>query len=737
MKTEEENFREYQSVQEVRKEKLQKIKDMGIIPYAEKSQRTASIAEIINDFSIWEEKELTICGRIMAKREHGKATFADIKDDSAQIQIHLRADKLGDNEFEFFSDLIDIGDFLEATGKAFTTKRGEQSIEVTAFRLLSKSMSPLPEKWKGLQDTEKKHRYRYLDLLLDDGLRGRFKLRAKVITMLRKFMDERGFTEVETPTLQNTAGGAIAKSFETYYNAFDCQAKLRVAPELFLKRLFVGGFEKVYEIGRVYRNEGRDPSHLQEFTMFEFYQAYSNYEDLMKLTEEMIGFVLEQTIGRKIIKIGERQIDMTPPYPRKTIFELIYEYSGTDLSQYKTAEDLREFVRNKKLEVDGDLNILGYGKLLDEIYKRIARPHVAGPVFLIDHPLDLSPLARKKDNDPEKVDRFQLIVNGWEICNAFSELIDPVDQRERFEAQAKMKEAGDEEAHSLDEEYLEAMSFGMPPIAGWGLGIDRFMSLITGIDNLRELVLFPFIKNKKVEEKDQIIVDKKEIFEGQEIRQSNQLIDDLSSAAKKDLIEDLFNDEELEKLDQSMTGISRDEALSLMKENISSANLQKHSLAVEAILRKLAEKIGADADVWGIAGLLHDLDYEKTMKEPTQHCLITAGILKERKVSPLIIQAIKAHNPACGGEKSTRLDKAIYAVDPLSGFVTASALVQPNKSLAEVTPESMLKKFKDKSFAKGADRNIINTIVELGISLEEFLQIGLDAMMEIREDLGL
>lgn len=727
---------DHQSVGEVKREKLSKIKNLGVMPYADKANRTDVIANILLKFEGYIDKEIQVCGRIMARREHGKAIFADIKDESAQIQLHIKADNFKNNEFEFINDLVDIGDFLEITGKAFVTKRGEKTIEVLKYKFLSKALESLPEKWKGLQDAEKKHRLRYLDLLMDDGLRKRFKTRAEVISSLRQFMDERGYTEVETPILQSTAGGAIAKSFNTFYNAFDCEVKLRIAPELYLKRLFVGGFERVYEIGKVFRNEGRDPSHLQEFTMFEYYQAYSNYEDLMKMTEEMMKSLLEKVVGTTKIRIGEREIDMTPPYPRMTFFELIKEYGKVDLSFHKTADDLRQFIAEQNLDIDGDISVMGYGKLIDEIYKKIARPHVINPVFLVDHPLDLSPLSRIKDNNPDLVDRFQLVVNGWEICNAFSELIDPIDQRRRFEEQASLKAGGDEEAHSLDEDYLDAMSYGMPPIAGWGMGIDRLMSLITGIDNLRELVLFPFVKPKNQVANNPLIVDKKEVFEG-EFRQEQELISDLNKQEKKNLFQEILTDEQLNDLNQEVVGISRDEALVVMKENLNNINLQKHSLAVEAILRKMADKLGADADVWGLAGLLHDLDYEQTMKEPTQHCLITTNILKEKGVNPLILQAIRAHNPACGGVVSTRLDKAIYCADPLSGFITASALVQPNKSLAEVSVESMLKKFKDKSFAKGADRNSIKACEQMGLTLEEFMKLGLEAMLEIRTDLGL
>ncbi|HPH78531.1 MAG TPA: lysine--tRNA ligase [bacterium] len=734
---EENNNEQIASVFEVRKEKLAQIKALGDIPYKDRGRRDASIKEILNEFENWSGKEVFVSGRIMSIRKHGKAIFADIKDDSAQMQLHIRADNLAGNQFAYFDELVDIGDFLEAGGKPFVTKRGEKSIEVINFKLLSKSLSPLPDKWHGLQDIEKKQRYRYLDLIMDDNLRNRFRLRAKLVSSLRHFLDDRGFLEVETPTLQANAGGALAKPFKTYYNAFDTEVKLRISLEIPLKKLILAGYEKVYEIGRVYRNEGRDPSHLQEFTQLEFYNAYVNYEDLMELSEDMIKTVLEKTMGTLFLKIGEHNIDMTPPYPKKNIYEMIQEHSGHDLSNHKTADELRSFIKQAKIDIDADINKLDYGKLIDEIYKKIARPHVINPVFLIDHPIELSPLARVKDNDPTKVDRFQLIVNGWEMLNAYSELIDPIDQEERFKVQALNKEKGDEEAHDYDKEYVEAMRYGMPPIAGWGMGIDRFMALLTGIDNVRELIIFPFVKPKEEQMDNPLVVEKVNEYSG-EVKLSNDLVDDYQGQEEEqNLTTEMFTDEELDKLNTETTGITREEAKEVMIYNIKNVNLQKHSLAVEAILQAMAQQLKADSDVWGIAGLLHDVDYEKTMNEPTKHCNLTADILKGKNVSPLIIQAVRAHNPACGSSVQTRLDQAILAADPMSGFIVAAALVQPDKKLASVNTESLMKKFKDKSFAKGADREAMKSVERLGLSLEEFVKISLAALQSIADDLGM
>jgi len=728
--------KDHQSVEEVRLEKLARIKQLGDIPYKDRGKKK-DIAKVLTDFKKKEGKKVTLSGRLMAVRGHGKAIFADLKDDTAEIQLHIRADNMKNNEFEYFDELLDVGDFVEVTGKLFVTKKGQQSLEVTKFKLLSKSISPLPEKWHGLQDTEKKQRYRYLDMIMDDKLRDRFRLRAKMIKSFRDFLDKKGFLEVETPTLQVATGGALAKPFKTYYEAFDIDVKLRISLEIPLKKLILAGYEKVYEIGRVYRNEGRDPSHLQEFTQLEFYQAYVNYEDLMHMTEEMMKYVMEKTVGRLQTKIGDTKIDLTPPYPRKTIFELIEEYGGIDLSAYEL-EDLRQYAKQINLETGGEIDNLGYGKLIDEIYKEIARPKVIGPVFMIDHPLDLSPLARQKDSDPDKVDRFQLIINGWEMLNAYSELIDPIDQEERFKVQALAKQKGDEEAHDYDKEYVEAMKYGMPPIAGWGCGIDRMMALITGIDNVREMVIFPFVKPKEKEEKDPILVEKIDATKTYKTKESKDLLEDVKKEQPESAlaVED-FDDDMLAELNMDSVGITREMALKLMEENLDNANLRKHSLAVEAILKKVAEKVGADEEVWGLAGLLHDLDYEKTMKEPTKHCVITDGILEAKGVSPVLRQAIKAHNPHCGGVIRTRLDQAIYAVDPIGGFIIACALVQPDKKLSSVTIESMKKKMKDKSFAKGADREAMKTIEKMGVDFDDFLNLSLEALQNISGELEL
>jgi len=728
------NQNDHQSVEEVRLEKLAKIKELGDIPYKDRGKKQ-DIAKILTDFKKKEGKKVTLSGRLMAIRGHGQAIFADLKDDSAQIQLHIRKDNLKKNEFTYFDELVDVGDFIEAAGKLFYTKKGQESLEVTKFKLLSKSISPLPDKWHGLQDSEKKHRYRYLDMIMNDQLRDRFRRRAKMIKSFRDFLDKRGFLEVETPTLQVATGGALAKPFKTHYDAFDIDVKLRISLEIPLKKLILAGYEKVYEIGRVYRNEGRDPSHLQEFTQLEFYQAYVNYEDLMVMTEEMMKYMMENTAGNLITKIGETQIDLTPPYPRKTIFQLIEEYGGIDLSRYDLT-DLQKYAKDINLETAVPIDQLGYGKLIDEIYKKIARPKVIGPVFMVDHPLDLSPLARKKDNDPEKVDRFQLVINGWEMLNAYSELIDPIDQEERFKIQALAQQKGDEEAHDYDKDYVEAMRYGMPPIAGWGCGIDRMMALLTGIDNVREMVVFPFVKPKEEAEDNPIVVEKVDGTDIERIKPAEILLEDVKDDESDGLAVNM-NDEELEKLNAETIGITRTEAIKLMEDNIKNENLRSHSLAVEAILRCLADKIGADQEVWGLAGILHDLDYEKTMKKPTEHCIITDGILAGHGVSPVLRQAVKAHNPHCGGVISTRLDQAIYAADPLSGFIIACALVQPDKKLAQVSIESMKRKFKDKSFAKGADREAIKSIEKLGVKFDDFLEIGLGALQKISHALKL
>lgn len=478
----------------IRLEKLNKLKKEGIDPYPAESKRTATALEAAENFSEWsrKKKKITVAGRIMSVRGHGGMSFVDLRDESGKIQVLVRKDVIGDKNFNLFSEKIDTGDFIESSGTLFTTKRGEKTLEAKSVNLLTKTLLPMPEKWHGVTDVEVRYRKRYVDMIANDEVRATLKMRCLITKAIRTFFDAEGFTEVETPILQPIAGGAAAKPFITHHNALNADFYLRIAPELYLKRLIVGGWEKVYEIARCFRNEGIDFSHNPEFTQIEFYQAYADYNDLMKLTEKLLPFILKSVGLKKTIEWNGEKIDFTAPYPRLTFRNALIKYAGIDVEKFPKTADL--FKEAKKLGADVD-KTMGRGKIMDEMFKSFVRPKILNPVFIIDHPIELSPLAKRKPENPNYTERFQVLVGkGIELTNAFSELNDPLDQEQRFLDQAKNKEAGDEEAHPYDEDFINALKQGMPPTAGFGMGIDRLAALLTNSHNIKEVIIFPTLK---------------------------------------------------------------------------------------------------------------------------------------------------------------------------------------------------------------------------------------------------
>ncbi len=489
-------------------DRLKKLKDFrtsGANPYPEKYERTHTAAGAIAKTEKNNVREMDkvvaapantirLCGRLTAFRSHGKICFGDLTDFSGKIQICLAHQIIGEKAYEDFAKKIDVADFIGVSGELTKTRTNQITLIVKEYILLGKTLRPLPEKWHGLQDVEAKYRYRYLDTIMDRAVMDRFLLRTRLISLIRKYLDEREFIEVETPILSAKASGAIAKPFITHHNALDKDFYLRIAPETYLKRLIVGGFERVYEFAKCFRNEGIDPSHHQEFTMLEYYAAYWNYEDNMKFTEELFAYFLKELFGKLKLGIYGTDIDFTPPYPRKTMWDLILEYAKIDIKKINTTDKLRKEITAKKIKLEEDISKFGFGNLVDALYKKTARPKLIQPVFVTNQPIELSPLARKNDKDPSITDRFQLVVNGWEIVNAYSELVDPVDQRSRLEEQAKLKKKGDVEAMEMDEDYLLAMEHGMPPISGWGMGVDRVIALLTSQENIKDVILFPLMK---------------------------------------------------------------------------------------------------------------------------------------------------------------------------------------------------------------------------------------------------
>ena len=486
-------MREFSEQELVRREKVEKIKEV-CNPYPERYETNYEINDVCNleDGTTG----VSVAGRIVFMRKMGKMSFVTIRDIEGKIQLSIKIDMVGEEKYKFFKDNIDIGDFIGATGEVFTTHTGEKTIRVDSFEFLGKALKPLPEKFHGLTDQEACYRQRYVDLIMNQDTRDRFLVRIKFIRELRHYLDNLNYMEIETPILNNKASGATARPFKSHHNALDMDVYLRIAPETYMKRAVVAGIPKVYEIARCFRNEGVDQTHLQDFTMIEAYQAYYNYKDNMKLIQNMLQTIIKNIFGTLTITFGDKEIDMSGDWGSVSFRDLLIKYANIDIKEYNTKEKLLNKIKEDKIELDSETPIenLGFGNLVDVLYKKVARPHLTGPVYLTEHPIDLSPLARTNDENPEITDRFQLVINGAEIVNGYSELVNPVEQEKRLLNQAKLKDAGDEEAMEMDYDYISAMEYGMPPISGWGMGIDRMVQLLTNSDNIKDVVMFPLMK---------------------------------------------------------------------------------------------------------------------------------------------------------------------------------------------------------------------------------------------------
>lgn len=490
---------------DVRLSKLEALRKAGMDPYPKTAERSHEVGELLAAFDdlVKSEETVILSGRIMTIRVHGGMMFADIRDESGQVQLVFKEDSLSE-AFNMFRDCIDPGDFVEAHGSAFLTKRGEKSVLVADWRILSKALLPLPEKWHGLSDIEIRFRQRELDLISSPDVRQRFVIRSRLVSSMRTFLDSDGFLEVETPVLQTLAGGAAARPFVTHHNALGIDLYLRIAPELFLKRLVIGGMEKVYEIARCFRNEGIDHSHNPEFTQIELYWAYAGKERFLSFIESMVTTMLTDTFGSTVVtrlpagQAGESgNLDFTGPWPRLTFREAIMNACNIDIDTIKNREDLIAAVKKNKVKVDLS-KAVGLGEDLDELYKKTARAKLTGPVWVLDYPVAMKPLAGRSPEDPEKSATAQLVVDGAEIINAYYyELNDPLDQRSRFDEQQKLSEQGSEEAQPKDEEFLTALEHGMPPTSGMGMGIDRLVAILTGAPSLKEVILFPTLRPKQ------------------------------------------------------------------------------------------------------------------------------------------------------------------------------------------------------------------------------------------------
>ena len=486
---------------QVRRQKLQELRDLGIDPFGEKFERTSDAETLKSQWDQFSKEELAdkeseshtvIAGRLMTKRGKGKAGFAHIKDLSSQIQIYVRKDQVGEEQFHIWNT-ADLGDIVGVEGVMFKTNTGELSVKAKSFKLLSKALRPLPDKHHGLQDIEQRYRQRYLDLITNEESTQTFINRSRIIQEMRTYLNEKGFLEVETPMMHQIAGGAAARPFVTHHNALDATLYMRIAIELHLKRLIVGGMEKVYEIGRVFRNEGVSTRHNPEFTMIELYEAYADYQDVMNLTEELVAHVARKVLGTTSIQYGNHTIELEPQWRRLHIVDAIKEVTGVNFFDVKSDAEAQALAKEHGIEVDQNMK---YGHILNEFFEQKVEETLIQPTFIYGHPIEISPLAKKNPEDPRFTDRFELFIVGREHANAFTELNDPIDQRQRFEAQLVEKEQGNDEAHEMDEDFIEALEYGMPPTGGLGIGIDRLVMLLTNSPSIRDVLLFPYMRQK-------------------------------------------------------------------------------------------------------------------------------------------------------------------------------------------------------------------------------------------------
>lgn len=484
---------------QIRRNKLDELRALGVDPFGTKFNRTHQSGEIVAQYSDLSKEELeekaievSLAGRIMTKRGMGKASFAHLQDLSGRIQIYVREDSVASHKYQAF-DLLDIGDMIGVKGVVFKTKTGETSVKVKDLEVLTKSLLPLPDKFHGLKDVETRYRQRYVDLIVNPDVQKTFISRSRIIQSMRRYLDDRGYLEVETPTLHSIAGGAAARPFITHHNALDMQLYMRIAIELHLKRLIVGGMEKVYEIGRVYRNEGISTRHNPEFTMIELYEAYADYEDIMRLTEELIAHICREVHGTTKITYQGQEVDLTPAWRRVSMTDLVRETVGVDFTVQMSDEEAHALAKQHNVPVEKHMT---FGHIVNAFFETFCEHTLIQPTFVTGHPVAISPLAKKKESDPRFTDRFELFIVAREHANAFTELNDPIDQRERFEAQMSEKEAGNDEAHEMDDDFIRALEYGMPPTGGLGIGIDRLVMLLTDAPSIRDVLLFPHMRDR-------------------------------------------------------------------------------------------------------------------------------------------------------------------------------------------------------------------------------------------------
>ena len=683
----------------VRREKLAELQANNKDPFKiVKYDVSHHSEEIKADFDALEGKMVTVAGRMMSKRVMGKASFCHVQDLKGMIQCYVARDAVGEESYKEFKKL-DVGDIIGVKGEVFKTKTGEISIHAAELTLLSKSLQVLPEKYHGMTNRDLRYRQRYVDLIMNMEAKDTFIKRSKIISTIRRYLDSQGFMEVETPMLVQNAGGAAARPFETHFNALDEDLKLRISLELYLKRLIVGGLERVYEIGRVFRNEGLDTRHNPEFTLMELYQAYTDYHGMMDLTENMYRYVAQEVLGTTTITYNGVEMDLGKPFERITMVDAVKKYSGVDFNEIHTLEEARAAAKEHHVEYEERHK---KGDILNLFFEEFAEEHLIQPTFVMDHPIEISPLTKKKPDNPEYVERFEFFMNGWEMANAYSELNDPIDQRERFKAQEEQLALGDEEANTTDEDFLNALEIGMPPTGGIGYGIDRMVMLLTDSAAIRDVLLFPTMKSLGGAKK--------------ETREAAAETSGPKHTCK----------------------ISREEAQALLEKYNKDEFHLRHAMTVEKVMRFFAEQLGYgdEADYWAMVGRLHDIDFELY---PEEHCKKAPELLREAGVGEDMIYSICSHGYGiCSDEEPVHeMEKVLYAVDELTGLVWSAALMRPSRSTKDMEVKSLKKKFKDKRFAAGCSRDVIVQGAErLGWELDDLFEKTILAMRSCEDEIN-
>ena len=683
----------------VRREKLAELQANNKDPFKiVKYDVSHHSEEIKADFDALEGKMVTVAGRMMSKRVMGKASFCHVQDLKGMIQCYVARDAVAEEPYKEFKKL-DVGDIIGVKGEVFRTKTGEISIHAAELTLLSKSLQVLPEKYHGMTNRDLRYRQRYVDLIMNMEAKDTFIKRSKIISTIRRYLDSQGFMEVETPMLVQNAGGAAARPFETHFNALDEDLKLRISLELYLKRLIVGGLERVYEIGRVFRNEGLDTRHNPEFTLMELYQAYTDYHGMMDLTENMYRYVAQEVLGTTTITYNGVEMDLGKPFERITMVDAVKKYSGVDFNEIHTLEEARAAAKEHHVEYEERHK---KGDILNLFFEEFAEEHLIQPTFVMDHPIEISPLTKKKPDNPEYVERFEFFMNGWEMANAYSELNDPIDQRERFKAQEEQLALGDEEANTTDEDFLNALEIGMPPTGGIGYGIDRMVMLLTDSAAIRDVLLFPTMKSLGGAKK--------------ETREAAAETSGPKHTCK----------------------ISREEAQALLEKYNKDEFHLRHAMTVEKVMRFFAEQLGYgdEADYWAMVGLLHDIDFELY---PEEHCKKAPELLREAGVGEDMIYSICSHGYGiCSDEEPVHeMEKVLYAVDELTGLVWSAALMRPSRSTKDMEVKSLKKKFKDKRFAAGCSRDVIVQGAErLGWELDDLFEKTILAMRSCEDEIN-